>query len=129
MMFYVFNVAGKKISSINHLPNFEDLASRGEIAVESEETYQLSEIELVGGVITLITKTDTETFNELKTAKLADIKAKLSATDYKRMKYDDGDLTAEEYGTIKAERHNLRTAYNAIEAATTIEEINNIKGE
>ena len=71
-------------------------------------------------------KTDTETFNELKTAKLADIKAKLSATDYKRMKFADGDLTAEEYEPIKVERHNLRSAYNAIEAATTIEEINNI---
>jgi len=37
MMFYVFNVAGKKISSINHLPNFEDLATRNERAIEVNE--------------------------------------------------------------------------------------------
>lgn len=128
-MYYIFNQNGKCVASCNYEPNTDDLASRGEIAVENETIYQLSEIELAGGVITLKVKTDTETFNELKTAKLADIKAKLSATDYKRMKYDDGDLTAEEYEPIKVERHNLRTAYNAIEAATTIEEINNIKGE
>ena len=125
-MYYIFNSSGEKIASSDKAPNSEDLASRGEVAIESETNYQLSEIELAGGVITLKVKTDTETFNELKTAKLADIKAKLSATDYKRMKYDDGDLTAEEYEPIKVERHNLRTAYNAIEAATTIEEINNI---
>ena len=51
-MKYIFNSNGKCVASCNYEPNAEDLASRGEGVVESETAYQLSEIELVGGVIT-----------------------------------------------------------------------------
>ena len=51
-MFYIFNANGKCVATCDYEPNAEDLASRGEVAVESETIYQLSEIELAGGVIT-----------------------------------------------------------------------------
>ena len=125
-MNYIFNAEGKCVASCNYEPTTEDLESRNEAVIASETDYELSKIKLVGGVIKLIEVTDAETFATLKSSKLSDIKAKLSATDYKRMKYDDGDLSAEEYEPVKVERHNLRVAYNNIENATTIEELNNI---
>lgn len=118
-MYYIFNTNGKCVASCNYETNTEDLASRNEITVESETVYQLSEIQLVNGVITVITAT----FEEVKSSKLADIKSKLAATDYKCLKYVDGKLTETEYAPIKTERANLRTAYKAIEAATTIDEL------
>lgn len=96
---------------------------------DGNRDYEGYKIWLSQGNVPQPAHTTEEILNTTKAAKLADIKAKLSATDYKRMKYDDGDLTAEEYEPIKVERHNLRSTYNAIEAATTIEEINNILGE
>ena len=51
-MRYIFNANGKCVASCDYAPNIEDLASRGEMAVESDNIYQLSEIELVNGVIT-----------------------------------------------------------------------------
>ena len=58
-MKYIFNANGKCVASCDYAPNLEDLASRGEVAVESETEYQLSEIELVAGVITPIIITET----------------------------------------------------------------------
>lgn len=69
---------------------------------------------------------DADQLATIKASKLSDIKARLSATDYKCLKYIDGDLTETEYAPIKTERASLRTAYNAIEAVTTIEEVNSI---
>ena len=53
-MNYIFNANGKCVASCDYEPNAEDLTSRGEVAFESETNYQLSEIELVGGVISII---------------------------------------------------------------------------
>ena len=50
-MKYIFNANGKCVASCNYEPNAEDLASRGEVAIESEIDYQLSEIEVVNGEI------------------------------------------------------------------------------
>ena len=50
-MRYIFNSNGKCIASCDYEPNLDDLASRGEVAVEGETDYQLSEIELINGVI------------------------------------------------------------------------------
>lgn len=68
------------------------------------------------------------TLDDLKTEKLTAIKAALTATDYKCLKYVDGDLSAEEYSTVKSERKVLRDKYNAIEAAESIEDLNEITG-
>ena len=51
-MFYIFKTDGMCVSTINKTPNAEDLASRSETAVESEETFDIGKIKLVGGIIT-----------------------------------------------------------------------------
>ena len=47
---------------------------------------------------------------------IAPLKAQLTATDYKAMKFAEGWLTAEEYAPIKAERQVLRDEINRLEA-------------
>ena len=79
---------------------------------------------LAGGNIPQPAHTDEELLEIAKATKLSDLKAKLVASDYKCLKFVDGDLTAEEYATVKTERQSLRNAYNAVENATTIEEVN-----
>ena len=65
-----------------------------------------------------------EILAETKAEKLAEVKAKLTDTDYKCLKFVDGDLTEEEYALVKEQRHKYREAYNSIEAATTVDEVN-----
>lgn len=63
---------------------------------------------------------------ELKSAKnklLTKIKALLAGTDYKQSKWKDGALTDEEYEPTKEKRASWRAAYNSIEEATTMAEI------
>jgi len=68
--------------------------------------------------------TTEETIVSSKAAKLAEIKAKLSVTDYKCLKFVDGELTVAEYSETKALRSTLRAAYNIINDAKTMDEIN-----
>ena len=43
------------------------------------------------------------------------LKHKLSATDYKAIKYSEGWLSEEEYAPIKAERQTIREEINRLE--------------
>lgn len=54
---------------------------------------------------------------EYKKSQIDMLKAELSKTDYKAIKYAEGWITAEEYEPIKAERQALRDKINALEAA------------
>lgn len=51
------------------------------------------------------------------------IKADLASTDYKDNKHYEGVLSDEEFEVVRSERAALRTKYNAVERATTREEI------
>lgn len=67
--------------------------------------------------------------NEIRPIKkklLAKIKTLLANTDYKQSKWTDGALTDAEYEPTKLKRVSWRAAYNAVENATTIAEINMI---
>ena len=55
------------------------------------------------------------------------LKQKLAETDYKAIKYAEGELTEAEYAETKAKRRAWREAYNAIEEAETIEEVNAVE--
>jgi len=55
------------------------------------------------------------TQEELNASKISRLKAKLSATDYKCLKYVDGALTEEEYAEVKAYRAELRAKINELE--------------
>lgn len=51
-----------------------------------------------------------------KLARIAELKHFLRDSDYKLFKYQDGDLTEEEYAPIKAQRHAWRAEINQLEA-------------
>ena len=67
--------------------------------------------------------TDAELLEQAKNSKLWRIKGLLAATDYKCLKYADGELTENEYAETKAYRAGLRAAYNAVEAAVSAAEV------
>lgn len=50
---------------------------------------------------------------------IGELKAKLGQSDYKALKYFEGELTAEEYAPIKAERHLWRSKINELESQLT----------
>lgn len=52
---------------------------------------------------------------EINAMEIARLKAELSATDYKCLKYVDGALTEQEYAEIKAYRASLRQRINELE--------------
>lgn len=52
---------------------------------------------------------------ETNAVKIAQLKAELSATDYKCLKYVDGALTEEEYAEVKKYRASLREQINQLE--------------
>lgn len=55
------------------------------------------------------------TQEERNAAEIERLKAELSATDYKCLKYVDGALTEEEYAEVRAYRQELRSRINALE--------------
>ncbi|WP_177560991.1 hypothetical protein [uncultured Phascolarctobacterium sp.] len=70
-MYYIFNENGECVASCNYEPDADDLASRNEIAVVSEESYDIGKIKLVNGVI--IEVVNEPTLEELKVTKLSEI--------------------------------------------------------
>lgn len=48
--------------------------------------------------------------------KIAELKAKLTATDYQAIKFAEGAMTAEEFEPIKAQRQEWRDEINSLEA-------------
>jgi hypothetical protein len=63
---------------------------------------------------------------QLKLQKCADIRMKITSTDYDCLKYVDGALTEEQYASTKAKRAALRLAFNDVETATTVDAVNAI---
>lgn len=57
-----------------------------------------------------------ESSREFKLMRINELKAQLSATDYKALKYVEGWLTEDEYAPVKAQRQAIRDEINAIEA-------------
>lgn len=55
------------------------------------------------------------TAKELASREIAELKMKLTATDYKAIKYAEGEMSASEYAPIKAERAAWRARINELE--------------
>lgn len=70
-MYYIFNENSDCVASCNYEPDAADLESRNETAVVSEESYDISKIKLVNGVIIEVIKE--LTLAELKKSKLSEI--------------------------------------------------------
>ena len=64
---------------------------------------------------------DIQVINE-KRQRIQDLRGKLKQTDYKAIKYAEGELSAEEYAPTLAERKAWREEINALQAE--IEELN-----
>lgn len=59
-MYYIFKNNGECIASCNNKPNVDDLESRGETAVESNENYNIAKIKLYDGNIVVVESTQDE---------------------------------------------------------------------
>ena len=58
------------------------------------------------------------TEKELAAREIAELKAKLTATDYKAIKYAEGVMSAAEYAETKAQREAWRNRINTLEQIT-----------
>jgi hypothetical protein len=54
--------------------------------------------------------------DETKINRIAELKRLLAESDYQCLKHADGELTDEEYASIKAQRHAWRAEINELEA-------------
>jgi hypothetical protein len=54
--------------------------------------------------------------DETKINRIAELKRLLAESDYQCLKHADGELTDEEYASIKAQRHAWRVEINELEA-------------
>lgn len=98
-----------------------------EITEEEQHLYATNQyIRGTDGKPMLKQQTAAETLTATKVTKLAEIKALLAETDYKCLKYVDGDLTEADYAETKALRKSLRLAYNTIESATDLTTVNSV---
>ena len=61
-------------------------------------------------------KEENERKNEEIRFQIYDLKAQLAATDYKALKYAEGELSEEEYAPTKALRKSLRAEINELES-------------
>lgn len=67
--------------------------------------------------------TEEELLQAAKQPKLQQLQQLLNSTDYKAIKYAEGVLPEEEYAPVKALRQAWRDAYNEIESATDVDEV------
>lgn len=70
--------------------------------------------------------TAAETLLQAQNSAISSLKARLTETDYKCLKFADGALTDSEYAATREERAKLRTAINDIEVANTVENIEQV---
>lgn len=66
------------------------------------------------------------TLAELTDIKKEEIKDLLNGVSYKTEKFVDGAISDEEYAPIRLQKQKWREAYNAVEKAATLEELNSI---
>lgn len=61
-MYYIFNMEGQCICSSSSTPNFDDLNTRGELVIECEAVFDITQICLINGQIQAkATSPDSET--------------------------------------------------------------------
>ncbi len=75
---------------------------------------------------TVVIISESEQLEIYRNRNLSNLRTKLSDSDYHQSKMIDGAMTAEEYEPIKIKRASWRVAFNAVQAATTTEEIGTI---
>lgn len=81
-----------------------------------EEAFQPGKYQYENGLITEDPDFTPPADNTVLLNEIGELKAELSATDYKALKYMEGWLTEEEYAPVKAQRQALRDRINELKA-------------
>ena len=63
-------------------------------------------------------KTEDEKLIEQYQAEIIELKKYLSDTDYKAIKYAEGEITESDYREVKSQRHDARVRINELESLT-----------
>lgn len=72
-------------------------------------------------------KTEDEKLFEQYRAEIIELKKYLSDTDYKAIKYAEGEITESDYQEVKSQRHDARVRINELESL--IEQLEKDKGQ
>ena len=73
-------------------------------------------------------KTEDEKLIEQYQSEIVELKKYLSDTDYKAIKFAEGEITESDYQEVKSQRHNARTRINELESLIEeLEKGNNTK--
>lgn len=83
-MYYIFNKDSNCVCVADYELDKDDLASREEIAIESNEIFDIQQIKLVGGEITI----STPSLDELKTQKINEFKNIRDTEEVKPIEYN-----------------------------------------
>ena len=90
----------------------------GNLPIQKEE-------QITGDNLSKYTQITEQEFNQLKTersntiqakARIAELKRNLQNTDYQAIKYAEGELSAEDYASTKAQRQSWRAEINQLES-------------
>jgi hypothetical protein len=83
-MYYIFNKDGNCVCVANYELDKDDLSSREEIAIESNEIFDIQQIKLVDGEITI----STPSLDKLKTQKINEFKNIRDTEEVKPIEYN-----------------------------------------
>jgi hypothetical protein len=124
-MYYIFNNKGICISSSDAKPDILDLMSRDEAFIYSNNTYNLTSIELIDGELSL-KKINKDNLSELKNKYITILKQKLLSTQLEATLHLEGIITDTEYKETKDLRIEYYSSIKKLKKSNSIEEINNI---
>ena len=80
-----------------------------------DEVRKVADVELVEVNGEFVAKDDVKAIRKMKDAQIAELKQKLADTDYKAIKYAEGEYTDEDYTPVKEMRKEWRRAINELE--------------
>lgn len=99
------------------IPCTERLYTRDEVNAFFEQCGHNKVLKSVDGIPTIVDlHTETELAIITKTNRIAELKAKLNATDYQAIKYAEGVMAYDEFAPVRAERQLWRDEINTLEA-------------
>lgn len=86
-----------------------------EIPFDETKPYIDVNVPIVIGVDKVVNGVFVKVADEAKINRIMELKGLLASTDYQCLKHADGELTDEEYASIKAQRHAWRAEINELE--------------
>jgi hypothetical protein len=99
------------------IPCTERLYTREEVDAFFAQCKDNKTLKSVNGLPTIVDRyTEDELVLITKTARIAELKAKLKETDYQAIKYAEGVMNYDDFATIRVQRQEWRDEINALEA-------------